>query len=95
MGHTSVMTSSQNLEEIDILSYVILFLLLPFVLGPLVCFPSELSWNFGSYRQLVGLLRRMISPIVRQLPTQSDRNTEEKRTDIHAVSGFRTYDLTT
>jgi hypothetical protein len=32
------------------------FLLLFFVLGPLACFPSELIWNYGSYRQLVGLL---------------------------------------
>jgi hypothetical protein len=52
----------------------LLFLLLPllllsFVLGPLACYPSELVWNFGSYKQLVGLLGRIISPVARALPT--------------------------
>jgi hypothetical protein len=44
-------------------------LLLPFVLGPLVCFPSELIWNYVSYRQMVGLLGWVISPVARPLPT--------------------------
>jgi hypothetical protein len=63
-----------------------------FVLGPLVYFPSELMWNCGSYRQLVGLLGRMISPVARPLPTQDNTNTEETRTDIHASTGIRTHD---
>jgi hypothetical protein len=40
----------------------IYFLLLPFILDPLACFPSELFWNYGSYRQSVGLLGRVIRP---------------------------------
>jgi hypothetical protein len=70
----------------------LLLLLLPFVLGPLACFPSELIWNYGSYRQLKGLLRRGISPVARPLPTQDNINTEESRTDIHASSEVRTHD---
>jgi hypothetical protein len=35
---------------------LLLLLLLPFVLGPVACFPSELIWNYVSYRQLVSLL---------------------------------------
>jgi hypothetical protein len=48
--------------------------LLLFVLGPLACFPSELIWNNVSYRQLVGLLGRAISLVVRPLPTQENIN---------------------
>jgi hypothetical protein len=33
-----------------------------FVLGPLACFTSELIWNYGSCKQLVGPLGRGISP---------------------------------
>jgi hypothetical protein len=29
-------------------------LLVAFVLGPPACFPTELIWNYGSHRQLVG-----------------------------------------
>jgi hypothetical protein len=38
--------------------HVVKNLLLGFVLCPLVCFPSQLIWNYGSYRQSVGHLRR-------------------------------------
>jgi hypothetical protein len=55
-------------------------------------FPSELIWYYGYYRQSVGLLGRVISPVARPLPTQDNTNTEETRTDIHASSGIRTYD---
>jgi hypothetical protein len=41
---------------------------------------------------LVGFSGRVISPVARPLPTQNT-NTVEKRTDIHASSGFRTHDL--
>jgi hypothetical protein len=61
--------------------------LLRFVLGPLTCFPSELIWNCGSYREVVGLLGRLISPVAKPLPTQDNINA-----DIHASSGIRTPD---
>jgi hypothetical protein len=41
-----------------------------FVLVPLACFPSELIWKYGSYKQSVGLLGRVIIPVPRPLPTQ-------------------------
>jgi hypothetical protein len=43
------------------------------------------------YRQLVGLLGPVISPVARPLPTQV-KTTEEMRTDIDASSGIRTHD---
>jgi hypothetical protein len=66
--------------------------LLSFAIGPLACFPSEAVWNYGSYRQLVGLLGRVISPVARLLPTQDNTNTEETQTDMHTSSGIRTHD---
>jgi hypothetical protein len=41
---------------------------------------------------LVGLLGRVVSPVARPLPSQSNTNTEETRTHIHASSGIRTHD---
>jgi hypothetical protein len=41
---------------------------------------------------LVGLLRRVISPVAKLLPTQDDTNTEETRTHIYASSGIRIHD---
>jgi hypothetical protein len=35
------------------LYFIIIIIILPFILGPLACFPSELIWNYGSYRQFV------------------------------------------
>jgi hypothetical protein len=55
-------------------------------------FPSELTWNYRSYRQLVGFLGRGISSVERPLPTQDNTDTEETRTDIHASSGSRNHD---
>jgi hypothetical protein len=49
----------------------------PFIFGRLVSFPSELIWNYGSYRHLVGLFGRGISPVARPLPAQD--NTQKKR----------------
>jgi hypothetical protein len=72
--------------------FYLLLLLLRFVLGPLACLPSELIWNHGSYRQLVGLFGRVISPVARPLPTQDNTNTGERRRDIHASSRIRTHD---
>jgi hypothetical protein len=46
----------------------------------------------GLYKELVGPLGRVISPVVRPLPAQDHTNTEETRTDIHASSGIRTHD---
>jgi hypothetical protein len=45
-------------------------------------FPSELIWNYGSYRQLVGLLGRVISRVARPLPTEDIASIEETRTSI-------------
>jgi hypothetical protein len=67
-----------------------LLLLLPFVLDPLVCFLSELMWKYGTYRQLVQLLGRVISPVATSLNTQE--NTHGRNADIHASSGIRTHD---
>jgi hypothetical protein len=63
-----------------------------FRIKPSGLFPSELIWNCASYRQLVGLLGRVISPVARPLPIQDSTNTEETRTDIYASSGIRTHD---
>jgi hypothetical protein len=37
---------------------IIIIIIIILVLGPLACFPSELIWNYGSYRQSVGPLGR-------------------------------------
>jgi hypothetical protein len=73
-------------NEVQII-LLLLLLLLPFVLGSLASFPSELIWNYGSYRQSVGLLVRVISPVARPLPTQDNTNTE-----IHVSLGILTHD---
>jgi energy-converting hydrogenase Eha subunit E len=41
-----------------------------FHIGPLTCFTIDLIWNYVSYRQLVGLLGRVISPVTRPGPTR-------------------------
>jgi hypothetical protein len=56
------------------------------------CFSSELMWNYGYNRQLVGLLGRVNSLAARPLPTQDNINTEETRPDIRTSSGIRTHD---
>jgi hypothetical protein len=43
------------------------------------------------YRQSVGLLGRVISPIVRPLPTQVITHTEETRIDIYVSSVIRNH----
>jgi hypothetical protein len=63
-----------------------------FHISPLACFPSELIWTYGFYRQLVGLLGWVTNPVTRPLPTQDNTHTEETLTDIHALSGIRTHD---
>jgi hypothetical protein len=50
-----------------------------FRLKPPGLFPSELMWNYGSYRQTVGLPLREINPVARPLRAQDDTNTEETR----------------
>jgi hypothetical protein len=64
-----------------VLHIYLLLLILPFVLGPLAYFPSEFIWNYGSYRHLVGLLGRRISPVARPLHTQD--NTNRRNADGH------------
>jgi hypothetical protein len=56
-------------------------LLLPFVLGLVACFPPELIWNYGSYRQLVGLLGRQIGCVAERHNT----NTEDTQTSMPRV----------
>jgi hypothetical protein len=51
-------------------------------------FPSELIWCYGSYSQLVGLLGRVLSLVIRTLPTQDNTNTEGTKTDIMPRVGF-------
>jgi hypothetical protein len=55
------------------------------VLGSWVCSHSEL-WNYGSYRQLVGLLGGGDQSVSRRLPTQNT-NTGRKMTSMSRV-GF-------
>jgi hypothetical protein len=69
----------------------VFFFLLPFVLDTLSSLPSELTWNCGSYKQLIRLLGLVITPNANPLSTQDNINTEEKRTDIQASNGIRTY----
>jgi hypothetical protein len=63
-----------------------ILLLLPFVLGPLACLPAELIWNYGSYRQVLGLLGWEISPVAVSLLTQD--NTNRKNADVHLCLGW-------
>jgi hypothetical protein len=56
-------------------------LLLHFVLGPLVYFPSELIQNNGAYKQLVGLLERVKRPSARPLPNHENSTIEYTHTD--------------
>jgi hypothetical protein len=53
-------------------------LLLLFYLDVPGMFPSELTWNYGFYKQTTGLFGRVISHIA----TQNNTNVEETRTDI-------------
>jgi hypothetical protein len=52
-----------------------------FILGPLAYFSSELIWEYGSYKQSVGLLERVINPVPMPLPAQDKTNREEMRTE--------------
>jgi hypothetical protein len=78
--------SSVTLQNKILFSIFLLFLL-SFVLGSLAFFPSELIWNYGSYRQLVGLLGRVISPVARPLPTRQHKQNKLRQTDMPRV-GF-------
>jgi hypothetical protein len=82
---------SENLIDLRE-NFRIVFLLLPFVLGPLACFPSELILNYVSYIHLVRVLGRVVSPVLRPLPTQDNTNTKERWTEIHSSSWIRTQD---
>jgi hypothetical protein len=62
------------------------YLIPSFILGPLVCFPSDLIWKCGPYRQFVGLLVRVIIPVARPLPTQGNTNIEGTQAGIHAMT---------
>jgi hypothetical protein len=46
--------------------------------SPLACFPLKLICKYGSCRQLVGLLERVIGPVTKPLLTQDDKNTEKR-----------------
>jgi hypothetical protein len=59
-----------------------------FRVRPTGLFPIRINLpNCGSYRQVIGLLGRLISPIAKPLPTQNNINTEETRTFMPRV-GF-------
>jgi hypothetical protein len=66
------------INEAALITLEFLILLYPFSLVPLASFPSELICNCGSYRQLVGLIGRVASPVAKPLPTQENKNTEER-----------------
>jgi hypothetical protein len=55
----------------------------PFVLGPLVCFLSELNWNYEPYRHSVGLLVRGISPVVRGRYLHAEQHKHSRNADRH------------
>jgi hypothetical protein len=61
---------------------------------PFVLFASKLLWKYGCYEyiELLGPLGLGMNPTVRLLPTQDKTNTEETRTDIHALNEIRTHD---
>jgi hypothetical protein len=65
--------------------------LLLYGLSCLACSHSAFICNYELYRQLVGLLGRVMSPVARPLPRQRNTNTEESRTHIHASSVIRTH----
>jgi hypothetical protein len=56
----------------------------------LAYFLLQLIWKYGSHRQLVELLGRVISSVARPLPTQDNTNIKETRTYITASSGIGT-----
>jgi hypothetical protein len=58
----------------------ILLLLVPFILGPLDAFLSELIWNYISYRESVGFLAA----------TYTKENKYRTRADTHASREIRT-----
>jgi hypothetical protein len=69
-------------------SELFLLLLMPFVLGPLTYLPPELIWNYGSYKHLVGLLGRGISPSQdRYLHRRKQKQKEREQTSMPLV-GF-------
>jgi hypothetical protein len=47
-------------------------------LGCVTCSNLELIRNYGSYRQTVGLLGMMVSPVTRPLHTENNKNTEKR-----------------
>jgi hypothetical protein len=57
-----------------LLLLLLLLLPLPLVLGSVAGFPSELIRKYESYRNLMGLPERAITPISRPLLTQDDIN---------------------
>jgi hypothetical protein len=65
-----------------LLYHHLLLLLLHFLLGPVACFPSELIWNYGSYRQSVGLLGRVISTAIRPTAIYTGQYGQKKRGQV-------------
>jgi hypothetical protein len=67
-------------------------LLLPFVLSPLACFPSELIWNYGSYT--FGRTPWMGDQPSRKAATYTGQHKHRRNAqrDIRVSSGVRTHD---
>jgi hypothetical protein len=77
----------------DECGYRILTLLLLLLLLSLCLFQeSEFLLTYGSFRHLVGLRGRGISPEPRPLPTQDNTTQRNTDTHIHAPSRIRTCD---
>jgi hypothetical protein len=95
LGSLSRLARSQSLYRLSfevisekLRNFLLLILHLPLTLGPLACFPSELIWIYGSYRQSVWLLGQRISPVGRPLPTQGNTSIEEKERTFIPRVGF-------
>jgi hypothetical protein len=73
----------------QILLKIIKKCLINFALGPPVCFPSELIWNYGFNRQSVRLLGRGISHVSRLLLTQDNTDLEKRGQSCMPPVGFK------
>jgi hypothetical protein len=54
---------------------------------PVLDFPSKLIWNCGSYRQLVGLLGRVISPVAKAATYTGQHKYGRKRVGVRDPVG--------
>jgi hypothetical protein len=64
--------------SLDSVLLLLLLILRLCLLGPLAYFPSELIWNYGTYKQSVGLLGWGISPVAKSPSTHRTTQTQNK-----------------